>query len=169
MGASLKREGRQLRLGDVKRPCAGGRTIDLPPAFLGLLREHRSSRVREWLVAGPAWIYGGYVFASKFRTPLDPANVRRLFRRIGEPAGIGAVVPYQLRHTAASLLLDNDATIEEVTPPRPEGRASVALLTPLCVRHDRSWPGLLASRNRLRQRRDSACACPCCPPLVQRQ
>ena len=122
MGASLKREGRQLRLGDVKRPCAGGRTIDLPPAFLGLLREHRSSRVREWLVAGPAWIYGGYVFASKFRTPLDPANVRRLFRRIGEPAGIGAVVPYQLRHTAASLLLDNDATIEEVTPPRPEGR-----------------------------------------------
>ena len=40
--------------------------------------------------------------------------MRRLFRRIGERAGTGAVVPYQLRHAAASLLLDNDATIEEV-------------------------------------------------------
>ncbi len=71
MDASLKREGRQLRLGDVKRSCAGGRTIDLPPAFLGRLREHRSSQVRERPVAGPAWIDGGYVFASKFGTPLD--------------------------------------------------------------------------------------------------
>jgi hypothetical protein len=67
-----------------------------------------------------------------------------------------------------------------VTPPRPEGRGfsglpgegSVALFTQLCFRHDQflEEPGLLASRDRLRPwGRASACACPCCAPLAQRQ
>jgi integrase len=47
------------------------------------------------------------------RDPARPGDVRRLFRQLGARAGVGPVVPYQLRHTAASLLLDNGATIEE--------------------------------------------------------
>lgn len=37
--------------------------------------------------------------------PLDPANVRRAVRRIAGAAGIdGSVTPYDLRHTATSVL-----------------------------------------------------------------
>jgi integrase len=114
VSASLKRERGQLRLGDVKRSRAGERSIDIPAGLLARLREHRSGQARERLAAGSSWEDHGYVFASEIGTPLDPSNVRRLFRRIGARAGIGPVVPYQLRHTAASLLLDNGATIEEV-------------------------------------------------------
>jgi len=111
---SLKRERGQLRRGEVKRSRAGVRTIDLPPILVARLREHLGNQAKERLAAGPLWNEGGYLFASEVGTPLDPANVRRLFRRVADRAGCGHVVPYQLRHTAASLLLDSGATIEEV-------------------------------------------------------
>jgi site-specific recombinase XerD len=53
------------------------------------------------------------VFCSKVGTPLDPSNVRKVFARVAECAGIKGAVPYSLRHTA-SLLIDQGVGIEVV-------------------------------------------------------
>lgn len=48
----------------------------------------------------------GLVFTSAAGTPIDPSNFRRLVKEVANRAGIGHLAPYDLRHTAASLLSD---------------------------------------------------------------
>jgi integrase len=100
--------------GDVKRSTAPERTIRIPPVVVQALREHRTRQKAERLAAGPDWEDHGLVFPTTIGTPLDPSNVRRTFARIGKKAGIEGAIPYLLRHTGVSLLIDNGATIEEV-------------------------------------------------------
>jgi site-specific recombinase XerD len=54
------------------------------------------------------------VFCSEVGTPLDPSSVRKVFARVAARAGIEGAVPYSLRHTAASLLIDQGVGIEVV-------------------------------------------------------
>ncbi|MGH9167538.1 MAG: tyrosine-type recombinase/integrase [Acidimicrobiia bacterium] len=63
--------------------------------------------LEERLTAGARWSakWEGLVFVTPNGLPLDPANVRRIVRRIAGAAGIdGSVTPYNLRHTATSVL-----------------------------------------------------------------
>ncbi|MGH8936520.1 MAG: tyrosine-type recombinase/integrase [Acidimicrobiia bacterium] len=63
--------------------------------------------LEERLTAGARWSakWEGLVFVTPNGLPLDPANVRRIVRRIAGAAGIdGSVTPYDLRHTATSVL-----------------------------------------------------------------
>jgi len=46
----------------------------------------------------------GLVFTTEVGTPIDPANLRRSFAALTEAAGLGHWTPYELRHSAASLL-----------------------------------------------------------------
>lgn len=50
--------------------------------------------------------WGLFVFSSAAGTPIDPSNFRRLVKDVAMRAGIGHLAPYDLRHTAASLLSD---------------------------------------------------------------
>lgn len=111
---SLKHENGKLRRGPVKRSRAGVRTIDLPATLVGQLRDHRKRQAEERLAVGPIWEDHGLVFCTEIGTPIDPANLRRTYRRVGQRAGLGSIVPYQGRHTAATLLLDAGLTIEQV-------------------------------------------------------
>jgi integrase len=55
--------------------------------------------------------------ASEAGTPLDAANVRRGFRRIGDAAGLTAKdwTPRELRHSFVSLLSDSGVPIEQIS------------------------------------------------------
>ncbi|MGH9062819.1 MAG: tyrosine-type recombinase/integrase [Acidimicrobiales bacterium] len=112
---SMKHEpGGVLRRGAVKRSTAGQRTLALPPVLVGALREHRVRQSDERDAAGDLWREQGLVFCSQVGTPLDPANLRRSFRRVAERAGIKGAFPYLMRHTVVSQLLDQGATIDEI-------------------------------------------------------
>lgn len=111
---SLKEEAGQLRIGAVKRSRAGVRTVTLPENLVGRLREHRARQAEERLAAGPVWRDHDLVFATEIGTPIDPHNLRRTWRRVAQRAGLGPVVPYQGRHTAATLLLEAGLSIEQV-------------------------------------------------------
>jgi integrase len=112
---SIKRlSGSTVYRGDVKRSTAGVRTVGLSPAVVSALREHKASQAAERVAAGADWEDHGLIFPSEVGTPMDPSNVRRLFTRLGRKAGIPDAVPYLLRHTGVSLLIDNGASIEEV-------------------------------------------------------
>ena len=106
--------GKVVGRGDVKRSAAGRRTIALPPQAVQALQEQRRRQDAERATAGVDWEEQGLVFPSSRGTPLNPNNLRRDFRRFGQRAGIEGSVPYLLRHTAASLMIDYGAGIEQV-------------------------------------------------------
>jgi len=45
---------------------------------------------------------------------IDPSNFRREFKKLTRAAGLGDWTPYEMRHSAASLLVATGVPIEEV-------------------------------------------------------
>jgi integrase len=83
------------------------RTLDLPPRTHDALRDHRKRQVEERLLLGDRWpvAWSDLVFVSEAGTPLIPSNLRRLIATLAAHAGIaGKLTPYDLRHSATSLL-----------------------------------------------------------------
>lgn len=62
----------------------------------------------------PAWEDHGLVFPNDIGGPLDPSNLRRAIDRLCKLAEIDPVSPNELRHTAATLLVDTGMRLEEV-------------------------------------------------------
>lgn len=113
-GSMKRRPDSSLYRGEVKRSTAGRRTIAVPVFVADSLRAHRRRQAEERLGLGEAWADLGLVFCSEVGTPLDPANVRKVFARVAKKAGIAATMPYTLRHSAASLLVDQGVGIDAV-------------------------------------------------------
>lgn len=83
------------------------RTISLPERTRRSLVAHRQAMVTERLRAGPLWPdkWADLIFVTSNGTPIDPSNLRRLVARLASEAEIeGRVTPYDLRHTATSIL-----------------------------------------------------------------
>lgn len=112
-GSIKRRPDGSLYRGPVKKSTAGDRTIALPAVAVEALKAHQIRQDEERRAAGEAWDDQGLVFTTAIGTPLDPSNVRKMFTKVVNRAGL-AGFPYLLRHTVVSLLLDNGATIEEV-------------------------------------------------------
>jgi integrase len=88
--------------------------LDLPTPVVEALRAHRVRQLEERLRAGRAWLDSGLVFTTSVGTPLDPANLRRLFSALTKRAGLGHWTPKELRHSAASLLSASGVPLELV-------------------------------------------------------
>jgi integrase len=112
-GSMKRRPDSSLYRGPVKRSKAGERTVALAAVVVAALVGHRSRQDDERTTSG-CWDDQGLVFCSEVGTPLDPSNVRKVFARVATRAGIRGAVPYSLRHTAASLLIDKGVGIEVV-------------------------------------------------------
>jgi len=58
------------------------------------------------MLAGQRWRESGLVFTSTIGTPADERNVRKSWKALSEVANIPSVRIHDLRHTAATLLLE---------------------------------------------------------------
>jgi integrase len=92
------------RLGPPKTPRSR-RQIPLPVELVDVLRQHRRLQLEERMKAGPAWQDGGFVFTMPDGRPLTDSTLRRWFASVSKRAGVDGHRLYDLRHTAASLLL----------------------------------------------------------------
>jgi integrase len=90
------------------------RTIPLPGFAVAALLRHRQRQAEERQFAGDRWKEHGLLFASTIGTPIEPSNLRRHFHGILKTLGIDHKRIHDLRHTAASLLLAQGATLHEV-------------------------------------------------------
>ena len=68
----------------------------------------------ERLVAGSRWVDSGHVFTTTIGTPLHAASVTRAFHRALVRAGLPRSRLHDLRHTAATFLLAQGFTLEDV-------------------------------------------------------
>lgn len=82
------------------------RMIHLSARALLALRGHRHDQVAERLALGPAWDEGDLVFCHENGHPLDPSFVDRSFHAALDHAGLPRLRVHDLRHTAATLLLE---------------------------------------------------------------
>ena len=82
------------------------RTVGLPQVAIAALRAHRTTQDQERRNGRWPEQWSGLVFTSGAGTPIHPANLRRVVRDVASRAGVGHLSPYDLRHTAASLLSD---------------------------------------------------------------
>ena len=85
---------------------AGRRTIPLGVETLRILREHRTKQHHERATSGSRWQENDLIFPSSVGTPQSPSNLLNSFKSVLKQAGLPIIRFHDLRHTAASLMLN---------------------------------------------------------------
>jgi len=84
---------------------AGRRSISLARVDLVVLQAHRRRQLEERLFAGPRWEEHNLLFPSTLGTPHDPDNLSHEFKAILKASVLPAIRFHDLRHTAATIML----------------------------------------------------------------
>lgn len=85
---------------------ASERRIALPTECIRSLHSHREQQDEEQEAAGAGWKTSDLVFTTTVGSPLDPANLTRRFRGLLDRAGLRRIRFHDLRHSTATLLLE---------------------------------------------------------------
>lgn len=101
----------------VTKEHRGARPIEMTDVDRAILQEQRIRQDEERELAGAAWQEHDLVFPSEVGTPLNPRNLNRVFSRQLELAGLRHVRLHDLRHMAATFLIqdsEGDTTAVQV-------------------------------------------------------
>ncbi|MFL9683668.1 MULTISPECIES: tyrosine-type recombinase/integrase [unclassified Streptomyces] len=108
--ASISRSLQRTRTGGLTalptKTRASERRIALPTGCVQSLKSHRERQEKERAVLGTGWTESGLVFTTPTGGPLDPANLTRRFRGLLNRAGLRTIRFHDLRHSTATLLLE---------------------------------------------------------------
>ncbi|CBG70633.1 putative integrase [Streptomyces scabiei 87.22] len=88
------------------KTLASERRIALPTECLSSLKIHQEQQQEERQAAGTNWADNGLVFTTPKGKPLDPTNLTRRFRRLLHSSGLRTIRFHDLRHSTATLLLE---------------------------------------------------------------
>jgi integrase len=91
------------------------RTLELPDRAVKALSTQRRRQAAQRKAAGRSWRESGLVFTTEAGRPMDPAKFSRDFRKVRDDAGLSPWHPHELRHSAASLMLEAGIAIEVVS------------------------------------------------------
>jgi len=86
---------------------AGKRTISLGNNTIQKLIEHHKSQKNEIERMGNQWVDNNLLFPSMIGTPLNQRNLLRSYKKILHESGLREIRFHDLRHTAASLMLNH--------------------------------------------------------------
>lgn len=86
---------------------AGRRTITLGNKAIEMLRARYEQQRLERIAARDKWQEFGLVFTTYRGTPFEPANIFPEFKNLLKRAGVPDIRFHDLRHTAASLMLNH--------------------------------------------------------------
>ena len=122
VGHAVQMRGSRGHHVDVLKTSASHRTIGLPAAAVGVLRDQQRRQAAHYAGRTPRPT-NDLVFPSRRGTVLEPSNVRRELERICAKSGVPRITPNELRHTCATLLNYEGVPLELIadmlgTPPR---------------------------------------------------
>ena len=86
--------------------AASNRRILIPRRTVTTLLAHRDAQRAARSKAGQRWQEQGLVFTSRVGTPVDPANLSQQCAKLCDQAGVRRIRFHDLRHTCATLLLE---------------------------------------------------------------
>jgi integrase len=90
------------------------KTVQLPPELVSALREHRDAQFMEKLLAGSEWLDAGLVFAQPNGRPIDPRDDWEEWAGILRSAGLPHHGVHAMRHSAATIALDEGIALAVV-------------------------------------------------------
>jgi len=89
------------------KTSAGRRTITMGEGILQVMRHHKAKLPMQKALAGDRWEEHDLIFPNRVGNPGDPSNLRKDFLAVLEQSGLPIIRFHDLRHTAASLMLNN--------------------------------------------------------------
>ncbi|MEV5762552.1 site-specific integrase [Streptomyces tendae] len=108
--ASIHRSLQRTRTGGLTtlhtKTRASERRIALPTECISSLKIHQERQQEERQAAGKGWTDSDLVFTTPQGKPLDPTNLTRRFRRLLHSSGLRTIRFHDLRHSTATLLLE---------------------------------------------------------------
>ena len=102
----------------------GLRTLDLAPSICLSLRIHRENQQHDAELLGIPFSEANLVFGHPDGSPRTPSTVTQQFRRTAKLAGFSDIRLHDLRHTHASLLLQQGTDMKTISTRL--GHASIA-------------------------------------------
>jgi integrase len=121
---------RQFKLGDYfsqPKTRAGRRSLILGKKTLSKLRDHWSNQLEEKRFAGDRWQENDLIFTSTVGTPIDQANLYKSFKVLLKKSGLPDIRFHDLRHTAATLMLNHGVPAIVVSRRLGHSRVSITL------------------------------------------
>jgi len=106
---------------------AGYRTIRLGDRTTTILKRYYQVQLDVKSKAGEVWQEHGLVYPSTVGTPLNPRNVVRTFKKLLADAGLPEIRFHDLRHTAASIMLNNGIDVLIVSKRLGHSKPSITL------------------------------------------
>lgn len=103
------------------------RSIALGSKTIKVLRAHYDRQQGERLAAGEKWREHGLIFTTSLGTPIHPRNLLRDFKKLLRDSGLPTIRFHDLRHTAASLMLNNNIPPIVVSRRLGHAKASITL------------------------------------------
>ena len=97
------------------KTSSSARSLDLAPSTCLLLKEHRTDHEKAVDLLGIPFSEANLVFGHPDGTPRTPSTVTQQFRRIANRAGLSGVRLHDLRHTHASLMLQQGTDIKTIS------------------------------------------------------
>lgn len=105
----------------------GKRAVALGEVSIDILRAHYQKQQILEQAAGDKWTEHGLIFTSSFGAPINYRNLLREFKKLLEAAGLPDIRFHDLRHTAASLMLNNGVAPIVVSRRLGHAKASITL------------------------------------------
>ena len=103
------------------------RTIKLGAQTVEVLQGQKERLRTQQASVGDLWEETDHVFPSSVGTPRDPSNVIKEFRQILKKASLPKIRFHDLRHTAASLMLNNGVEVLAVSQRLGHAKPSITL------------------------------------------
>ena len=106
---------------------AGRRPVMLGESTLQVLREHHEMQEWQTAFAGKEWQENDLIVPNTVGAPGDPSNLRIDFNNTLARAGIPKIRFHDLRHTAASMLLNHNVPLIVVSRMLGHSKVSITL------------------------------------------
>jgi integrase len=91
------------------------RIVHIPPAVVNALHRHHLVQEVQRISMGEEWIERGLVFTSPCGTEVFPSNYSARFRKFLKDKGLRHIRIHDLRHTFATLALENGVQLAAIT------------------------------------------------------
>jgi integrase len=111
---AVRIEHNRIVLVDELKTASSYRSIVLPADAVEVLNRQRTQLVEGALADGRGLPRDALCFPNQAGTPIDPSKARRVLKRICADNGLPELSPNELRHSAASILIDRGVAVELV-------------------------------------------------------
>jgi integrase len=105
----------------------GRRTVSLGSKAIEVMRCHYERQHTERRAAGDLWTENDFIFANVNGGPLTPRNLLRNFKKLLRDSDLPMIRFHDLRHTAASLMLNHNVPVLVVSRMLGHSRPSIPL------------------------------------------